>query len=154
MSRAKIVFLILTSLSLVMLAVSVQAAPPVGQWNVTFYNDDAGFTQGATQGICFEGGPSKGTWYSTTYAGWSGDWWRKGGISEVIMFHGNYDSGAGNSAAKVELINTSSMAGSSMTWGDSGSSTGWDQVRLNKQSTICDPAPLLGMSATVTPSGK
>jgi hypothetical protein len=151
-SRAKIVFLILISLSLVMLAASAQAAPPVGQWNLTFYYDDAGFAQGATQGICFEGGPSKGTWYSTTFAGWSGDWWRKGGISDTIMLKGNYNSGEGNDGAKVELLNTSLMTGSWVEWRDSGLSLYWFQVRLNKQDTICDPPALLSKPQAIDPA--
>lgn len=50
------------------------AASPVGQWNVTFYLEP-GLTTGATQGICFL---SNGTWYSSTFSGWNGDWFQKG----------------------------------------------------------------------------
>ena len=145
-SRVRIVFLMLISLSLVMLAASVQAAPPVGQWNIVYYADDGGLSPVITDAICFEGGPSKGTWYSPTFAGWGGSWWRKGGSSDVIMFDGNWNSGAGNTAAKVDLISLSLMAGSLMEWFDDTASN-WYQVRLNKQKTVCDP-PAVGMSAT------
>lgn len=150
-SKAKIVFLTLILLSLVMLAASAQAAPPVGQWNMTFYYDDQGFAQGGTEGLCFEGGPSKGTWYSTTFAGWSGDWWRKGGSSNVILLKGNYESGLGNDGAKIELISLSLMTGSMVQWRDDNSVIQWIQVRLNKQSAICDPPALMSISGTGVP---
>jgi hypothetical protein len=153
-SRAKFVFLMLISLSVVMLASSVQAGLPVGQWNMTFYYDDQGFTQGGTEGLCFEGGPSKGTWYSTTFAGWSGDWWRKGGNSDIVMLKGNYDSGLGNDGAVLELISVSLMTGSMVQWRDDTSYVDWIKVRLNKQSSICDPQPLVNMATTANPSGK
>ena len=152
-SRAKIVFLILISLSLVMLAVSVQAAPPVGQWKVTFFLDDGGFAGSGTQSICFEGGPSKGTWYSPTFAGWTGDWWRKGGNSDIIMLKGNYMSGAGNDGAKLELTNTSLVTGSWVEWRDDVTFLNWTQAKLLKENAICDPPLLqLYMSETSNPS--
>jgi hypothetical protein len=153
-SRVKIVFLMLISLSLGMLAASVQAAPPVGQWKVTFYEDDGGFAFSGTQSLCFEGGPNKGTWYSPTFTGWTGDWWRKGGSSDVIIIKGNYNSGLGNDGAKVELISISLMAGSWFEWTDNGSFLNWTQVKLIKDKAVCDPQPLVNMAATANPSGK
>jgi hypothetical protein len=50
------------------------AASPVGQWTVAFYLEP-GLTTGASQGICFVAG---GTWFSTTFSGWNGDWFQKG----------------------------------------------------------------------------
>jgi len=143
--RARLIFLALISFSLAMLAASAYAAPPVGQYNATFYFDDAGLSLGATQSVCFEGGPSKGTWYSTTWP-WTGNWWRKGASSDVIMLEGNAQSGYENVAGKIEIINTSLMAGSVIDWFDDGAFIGWVQVKLMKQKTICDPLPLLNMS--------
>lgn len=53
---------------------TASAASPVGQWNVTFYLEP-GLTTGATQGICYL---ANGTWYSTTFPDWDGDWFQKG----------------------------------------------------------------------------
>jgi hypothetical protein len=46
----------------------------VGQWNVTFYFEP-NLSAGKTQGICFK---EDGTWYSTTFVSWVGDWFEKG----------------------------------------------------------------------------
>lgn len=59
-----------------------QAASPsvVGNWNVTFFLEPARST-GATQCVVFKlvpgtvgGVPTSGTWTSTTFPGWSGQW--------------------------------------------------------------------------------
>ena len=53
---------------------AAMAASPVGQWNVTFYREPS-LAKGATQGICYK---SDGTWYSSTFSNWHGDWFQKG----------------------------------------------------------------------------
>jgi len=40
-----------------------------------FGYNEPGLTLGASQGICFV---NNGTWYSSTFANWNGDWFRKG----------------------------------------------------------------------------
>jgi hypothetical protein len=55
-------------------AANAMAASPVGQWNITFYLEP-GLVQGATQGVCYK---ADGTWYSTTFSNWNGDWFQNG----------------------------------------------------------------------------
>jgi hypothetical protein len=55
-------------------AANAMAASPVGQWNITFYGEP-GLVTGATQGICYK---ADGTWFSTTFPNWNGDWFEKG----------------------------------------------------------------------------
>jgi hypothetical protein len=55
-------------------AANAMAASPVGQWNITFYLEP-GLGTGATQGICYL---ANGTWFSTTFSNWKGDWFEKG----------------------------------------------------------------------------
>jgi hypothetical protein len=55
-------------------APQVSAASVIGQYNVTFYLEP-NLAKGATQGICFK---SDGTWFSTTFSNWQGDWFLKG----------------------------------------------------------------------------
>ncbi len=50
----------------------------------------------ATQSICLETG---GTWYSPTYAGWSGQWLVSADGNAHIF--GNYNSGAGNDSIVI-----------------------------------------------------
>jgi hypothetical protein len=52
----------------------VSTSNVVGQWNVTFFTEPF-LTKGATQGICFT---AAGTWFSTTFSNWQGDWFLKG----------------------------------------------------------------------------
>lgn len=75
MKRYIIIVMVTLTLSLgIVGAHSALAASPVGEWKVTFYLEP-GLSTGATQGICFK---ADGTWYSTTFAGWDGDWLWKG----------------------------------------------------------------------------
>ncbi|HET6376365.1 MAG TPA: hypothetical protein VFF88_09975 [Methylocella sp.] len=46
----------------------------MGLWKVTFYLEP-GLSLGASQNICFL---ANGTWYSTTFSNWKGDWFQKG----------------------------------------------------------------------------
>lgn len=55
-------------------AASAMAASPVGQWNITFFLEP-GLVPGATQGICYK---ADGTWFSTTFPNWNGDWFQNG----------------------------------------------------------------------------
>lgn len=76
------------SLVVILLLVSTaNAAPPVGQWECYFYDDNSALalvdSLWAIQDICFQAG---GTWYGT---GWSGDgWWYRKGLSNQIKVHG------------------------------------------------------------------
>jgi hypothetical protein len=93
---------------------AAMAASPVGQWNVTFYEEPS-LAKGATQGICYK---SDGTWYSSTFSNWHGDWFQKGdrfrwygetsslGTAEYGQFafaklvtgeHAHFDRGTGGS---------------------------------------------------------
>jgi hypothetical protein len=54
-------------------AANAMAASPVGQWYVTFYLEP-GLSTGATEGICYL---ASGTWSSTTFPNWKGDWFEK-----------------------------------------------------------------------------
>jgi hypothetical protein len=55
-------------------AASAMAASPVGQWNITFFLEP-GLVPGSTQGICYK---ADGTWFSTTFSNWNGDWFQNG----------------------------------------------------------------------------
>lgn len=55
-------------------AMAVPSSAVTGQWTISFYSDP-GLSFTGSQGICFK---SDGTWYSTTYSGWNGDWFLKG----------------------------------------------------------------------------
>lgn len=72
MRKASVVFAL--SLGAGLLSGAAFAASPVGLWKVTFYLEP-GLTLGASQNICFLAG---GTWYSTTFSNWKGDWFQKG----------------------------------------------------------------------------
>src|SRR5689334_22921583 len=65
---------VLTAASFFAGADAAMAASPVGQWNVTFYQEP-NLTKGATQGVCYQ---ADGTWFSTTFATWHGVWFQKG----------------------------------------------------------------------------
>ena len=70
--KAKII--ILSILTLFVVAGTAMAASPEGQWTVSYYLEP-GLSTGASQGICFK---ADGTWYSSTFSGWSGMWKQKG----------------------------------------------------------------------------
>jgi hypothetical protein len=55
-------------------AANAMAASPVGQWNITFFLEP-GLVQGATQDVCYK---ADGTWFSTTFSNWNGDWFQNG----------------------------------------------------------------------------
>lgn len=78
------------------------AASPVGQWNVTFYLEP-GLTAGATQGICFR---ANGTWFSTTFSNWNGDFFQKG---DRFRWYG--DTGALGTAEFGQFVNNTQIAG-------------------------------------------
>jgi hypothetical protein len=55
-------------------AMAVPATAVTGLWSITFYLEP-NLTTGGTQKICFT---ANGTWASTTFANWNGDWLLKG----------------------------------------------------------------------------
>jgi hypothetical protein len=66
---------------LIIAAGTAFAATPVGQWNFTSYNDP-NLKAGPLQGLCFV---ADGTFYSTTFSGWNGQWIQ---IGDRIRFYG------------------------------------------------------------------
>ncbi len=79
------------------------AASPVGQWNVTFYLEP-GLTTAATQGICFT---SSGTWFSTTFSSWNGDYFQKG---DRFRWYGHTSGGLGT-AEFGQFVHNAQIAG-------------------------------------------
>ena len=66
---------------------AVSTANVIGQYNVTFYLEP-NLAKGTTQGICFK----DGTWFSTTFSNWQGDWFLKG---DRLRWHGRTGSELG-----------------------------------------------------------
>ena len=66
---------------LILAAGTALAATPVGQWNFSGFRWPD-LKAGPTQGICFV---VDGTWYSTTFTGWNGQWTQDG---DSIRFYG------------------------------------------------------------------
>lgn len=109
------------------------AAFPEGQWTATFYSEVFGGS--GTQGICIQAG---GTWYSDTFAGWSGYWYRKG---NDIHLHGNYAAGAGNDAWELTRISNNLLTGYWQEWSDDGLFNNYLTTRFNFASATCNPLP-------------
>jgi hypothetical protein len=104
---------------------------PAGQWTLTFYSE-VGLGNG-TQGICIQDG---GTWYSDTFSGWSGKWYRR---ANDIHLQGNYASGAGNTAFELNLITSSLLTGYWQDWRDNNSLNNFLRVKFTFQKATCNP---------------
>ena len=84
----------------------------VGSWNVTFYLEP-GHALGATQCVVFTltggivGEPISGTWLSTTFVGWNGQWFQEG---DRVQWYGFTDAGLATSEFG-QLVHNNLMAG-------------------------------------------
>ncbi|MGH6847714.1 MAG: hypothetical protein ACREC0_09805 [Methylocella sp.] len=94
-------------------AANAMAASPVGQWTVTFYSEPA-LAQTATQGICYL---ANGTWFSTTFSNWNGDWFQKG---DRFRWYGKTSSALATAFFGGFISNTS-FSGECATFRSSGS---------------------------------
>ncbi len=112
---------------------------PVGHWEATFYNDDTpNLTNLATHGICFR---ANGTWYSTTYANWSGYWFQKGsnaaGNGNRVRIVGNFWEGDGNDSGELDFINNDLMTGPWTEWLDPNGFRVWATTQMKRLSKRC-----------------
>lgn len=120
------------------------AAWPAGQYTVAFYGDK---TSGSgTQGICIV---SDGTWYGTTFSGWSGKWFLKG--NELHM-HGNYAAGAGNDAFELNRIANALATGYWQEWRDDSSYDNYVTVKFSKTSDTCASAASTEINSAANPA--
>jgi len=102
-----------------------------------------------SQGICIV---DDGTWYGTTFSGWSGKWFRK---SNDIHLQGNSNSGAASDALELTRISPILLTGYWQNWINSGSSNNWLTVRVNFVGATCDPPaaiPSQQAASTALPS--
>jgi hypothetical protein len=106
------------------------AAFPEGQWTATF-NSEVGKGTGVTQGICIQAGR---TWFSTTFANWSGKWYLKG---NDLHLQGNYAAGAGNDAFELTRITSGLVTGYFQEWRDDNSFNNWGTMSLTFVSATC-----------------
>jgi hypothetical protein len=106
---------------------------PAGQWTMTSYSEvNVG---PKTDGICIQDG---GTWYSDTFSGWSGKWFRKG---NDIHLHGNYSTGDGNTAFELTLINFRLLTGYLQEWRDRNPlDYNFARVQFIFQKASCNPS--------------
>jgi hypothetical protein len=112
------------------------AAFPAGQWKAIFYSETVGGT--GTEGICIvEVVPGvSGTWYSTIFPAWSGNWFRRG---NDIHLHGNFSDGVFSSAWELTRINTRLLTGYSQEWKNDGSFNNYFTTRFDLLKLTCDP---------------
>jgi hypothetical protein len=110
---------------------------PAGQWAMNSYSEN-GYGPGI-HGICIQSGQTqnKGTWYSDTATGWSGNWFRKG---NNIHLHGNYRGGDGNSAFELTLINYKLLTGYWQDWTDNNVDSNFSRVQFIFQNASCNPS--------------
>ncbi len=93
-------------------AANAMAASPVGQWTVTFYSDP-NLAPTGTQGICYL---ANGTWFSTTFSNWKGDWFEKG---DRFRWYGRTASALAT-AFFGQFISNTSFSGEFATFRSSG----------------------------------
>jgi hypothetical protein len=123
---------------------------------VSFYVDsDAEMTGPADQNICFR---PDGTWYSTTFDGWSGRWFQKGtggaGRGDRVRVLGNYLSGRGSDSGELEFVHLKLLSGLWTEWMGDLSFVNWTRANLNRISRFC-PASTVAPNAPegANPSG-
>jgi hypothetical protein len=87
---------------IILAAGSALAATPVGQWNLRGF-DGPDHVPGPLQGICFV---VDGTWYSTTFTGWNGQWTQNG---DSIRFYGT--TGVLSTAELGQFISNTRISG-------------------------------------------
>ena len=121
---------------------------PAGQWTMTSHSE-VGYGSGPPHGICIQDG---GTWYSDTYRGWSGKWYRR---ANDIHLQGNYASGAGNTAFELNLITSSLLTGYWQDWRDNNSRNNFLRVKFTFQKATCNPQKVAEEAAFMpdNPSG-
>ena len=90
------------------------------KWSFKAYDDASpAHTQlVAAQDICFEYNGTSGnhqlyTWYSETFAGWSGRAVQEG---DQIFIHGDFANGAGHSSIQLDTLVAPTIYGSAGTW--------------------------------------
>lgn len=94
--------IVAVAIFLILAAGTALAATPVGQWNYRGYNWPD-LKHGPVQGICFV---ADGTWYSTTFSGWNGEWKQD---SDRIRFYGS--TGVMSTAEFGQFISTTTFSG-------------------------------------------
>ena len=125
---------------LILAAGTALAASPAGQWNYKGYIWPD-LKPGPEQGICFV---ADGTWYSTTFKGWGGQWIQDG---DMLRFYGS--TGIVSTAEFSQFISNARIAGEFAhfypTPPVTTSSIG--NFFMNKTSSTCDVAASSGYSA-------
>ena len=94
--------LVAVAIFLILASGTALAATPVGQWNYKAFNEPD-LEKGPLHGICFV---ADGTWYSTTFTGWSGQWYQNG---DRIRFYGT--TGVVSTAEFGQFISTTKFSG-------------------------------------------
>jgi hypothetical protein len=133
-----------------------QVNNPVGLWTIQSWTDNAaGMPAAGVQDICFLGGPTNGTWFSTTFPGWTGLWFQKGaaaaGNGDHLRMLGNYANNVGNDAMEVDFVNGNLMAGPWTEWRDNFVFVAWTRATLTRIGTCAGPPPT-GVITSTDPS--
>ncbi len=121
-------------------AMAVSTSAVTGQWSLTLYTG-LNLTPSVKQGICFKSG---GTWYSTSFPGWNGDWLLKG---DRLRWYGDLTTNTGPLATSEfgQFISKNSMSGEFAHFRLPGSppvtSSSGNYV-MTKVSSTCSPAPV------------
>lgn len=127
-------------------AMAVSTSAVTGQWSLTLYSG-TNLTPQAKQGICFK---SDGTWYSTSFGGWNGDWLLKG---DRLRWYG--DTGSVATAEFGQFISNTSMGGEFAHFRVPGTppiTSSRGNYLMTKVSSACSAAPT-GLQSTLESQG-
>jgi hypothetical protein len=115
---------------------SAQSAnTPVGQWTLKWaFDNTPGMTPtGGMQTICFL---PNGTWYSSSFSGWSGRWFQKGinaaGNGDHVRLAGNYAGNVGNDSFELDFVTVNLMTGPWTEWRDNFVFLAWVRTELTR----------------------
>jgi hypothetical protein len=120
-----------------------QVNNPVGLWTIQGWTDNApGMPAGGVQNICFLAG---GTWFSTTFPGWTGLWFQKGaaaaGNGDRVRMLGNYANNVGNDSLEIDFVNGNLMTGPWTEWRDNFVFVAWARSSLTRIGNCAGPPP-------------
>lgn len=127
-------------------AMAVPSTAVPGQWTIQFYLEP-NLAVGASQGICFE---ADGTWHSTTFGGWEGDWLLKG---DRLRWYG--DTGTLGTAEFGQFSSKGLMMGEFAHFSAPGTppqTSSRGNYKMTKVSSTCNSAAASGSSGSSDPA--
>jgi hypothetical protein len=137
--------IVAVAIFLILAAGTALAASPIGQWDYKGFSMP-GLQPGPVQGICFIAGVTSsdgtvsGTWFSTTFAGWSGQWFQNG---DRIRFYGT--AGAVSTAELGQFISNTRFSGEYVHFTPPApvATNSLGNFSMTRTSSTCDPAAAL-----------